>query len=73
MIHILLLICPIGDCLGVRKVPYKRIRSGEVKVTGLPDGVAFKSPSTYGISMLQKLTDQSSAIIFRGNLVYFLV
>ena len=55
-----------GDTFGVAKVPYKKVESGEVTVTGMPDGVTFKRPSTYGISILEKLIDVSTGITFEG-------
>lgn len=54
---------------GKRHVQYKAIEAGEiiVKVTGLPEGVAFKKPSYYGIGDLNKIIDVATTLEMSGK------
>ncbi|XP_071854486.1 general transcription factor II-I repeat domain-containing protein 1-like [Apostichopus japonicus] len=47
---------------GKRRMSYKKIAAGEVSVCGLPPGVSFNRPSSYGLEDLQAIVVNSSKI-----------
>lgn len=54
-----------GEAKGVQaRCPYKLVKDGHVVVTGLPEGVPFKTPSSYGVPMLKKVLDSRDKLVF---------
>ncbi|XP_071815194.1 uncharacterized protein [Apostichopus japonicus] len=51
-----------GALTGDRRMSYKKIAAGEVSVCGLPPGVSFNRPSSYGLEDLQAIVANSSKI-----------
>ena len=45
----------IGD--GSKRPPYSKISSLGIVITGLPDGISLKHPSSYGQKQLQSILD----------------
>ncbi|XP_065906298.1 uncharacterized protein [Dysidea avara] len=48
---------------GSKKLPYSKISSLGITVTGLPDGVSLKHPSSYGRKQLQSILDCKERLI----------
>ena len=56
----------VEECLGMPRVPYKKIRHGEVVVCGMP-GLPFKTPGSYSRKELQVILQHQGNITFQGN------
>jgi hypothetical protein len=48
------------------RVPYKKIRLGEVVVCGMP-GLPFKTPGSYSRKELEVILQHQGNIAFQGN------
>lgn len=57
----------LGEITGNSRVPYSKLKQLGVMVEGLPDGIAFKHPSSYGRRQLQQIIQTKDNLKFIGN------
>lgn len=53
--------------VGVSHCQYGAVAKEEVLVSGMPDGVAFKKPSAYGIRNCKAILAKKDGITFRSK------
>jgi len=63
----------VGEVTGnsTSRVPYSKLKKIGVTVDGLPEGIVFKHPSSYGRRQLQQIIATKNDIKFNGNYMHF--
>ena len=56
----------LGEITGNNRVPYSKLDQLGVTVEGLPNGIVFKHPSSYGRRQLQLIIETKDNIKFNG-------
>ena len=58
----------LGEITGnsTSRVPYSKLKQLGVTVEGLPDGITFKHPSSYGRRQLKQIIESKDDLKFNG-------
>ena len=60
-----------GDKSGINKpLPYKYISQLGIAIHGLPDGIVFKHPSSYGLRQMISIYDVRSRLTLTSKLYF---
>ena len=62
-------VCTVGEITGNAKVPYSKLKQLGVTVEGLPDGIVFKHPSSYGRRQLKQIIATQYNLKFNSKYV----
>lgn len=55
-------VSPTAPVMGKSTCSYKEFQEGKFQVEGMPDGVPFKTPGSYGLPCLRKIIDAKEHI-----------
>jgi GTF2I-like repeat len=58
------------EAFGRSHVQYKSVRDGSIGVSGLPEGLSFKKPSSYGRRDLHAILQGSNDLKFTSKYIY---